>query len=395
MSGMKYFSSSGYNHGPNLVWYALVALVSALIGGILVLTVAPGYIASRSGAIAAENSGAPAPAAGSGSAGLPTSTTAPIQWTGSWPVTAVAEQVGPSVVGVISQTTYADWFTGRQQTQESGGSGVVFKQAGGYAYIGTNQHVTQSSNKLYVVLPNGQRLDAELVGEDWWTDLAVVRVKDAALPVATFGDSDRLQPGELVVAIGNPVDMEFQRSVTVGVVSGLNRKVSYSDEREFSLIQTDAAINPGNSGGPLVNMSGQVIGINNMKIASSGVENMGFAIPSNLAWRVFNDLVTFGRVIRPYLGVNIASAADAWQYYGINIDKGILVVKVVAGSPAAKAGIKQGDVIVRVAGQDINTLGDLRRVLDQQKPGDQVTIDLVRSGQNLEVKATLVEAPEQ
>ncbi len=386
MSGMKYFTSSGYSQGPGLFWYALVALVSALIGGILVLTVAPGYIASRAGIVSA-------PPGGTGS-GIPTANTPPIQWTGSWPVTAVADQVGPAVVGIVSQTTYSDWFTGRQGTQESGGSGVVFKQADGYAYVGTNQHVTQSANKLYVVLSDGQRHDAELVGEDWWTDLAVIRVKNANLPVAVFGDSDQLEPGELVVAIGNPVDMEFQRSVTAGVVSGLNRKVSYSDEREFSLIQTDAAINPGNSGGPLVNMSGQVVGINNMKIAAQNVESMGFAIPSNLAQRVFNDLVIYGRVIRPYLGVNIASAADARQYYGLNIEKGILVTKVIPGSPAAKAGMKQGDVVVKLDGQDINALGDLRRALDLHKPGDEVTVELVRSGQSMTVTATLVEAPE-
>ncbi len=384
---MKYFSSSGYSQGPGIFWYALVAIVSALIGGILVLTVAPGYIASRAGIVAAT------PGDG-GTSGTPTSSTPPIQWTGSWPVTAVADQVGPSVVGIISQTTYADWFTGRQRTQESGGSGVVFKQANGYTYIGTNQHVTQASSKLYVVLPDGQRHDAELVGEDWWTDLAVIRVKGLNLPVASFGDSEQLVPGELVVAIGNPVDMEFQRSVTAGVISGLNRKVSYSDEREFRLIQTDAAINPGNSGGPLVNMSGQVIGIDNMKIAAENVESMGFAIPSNLAQRVFNDLVIYGRVIRPYLGVNIASAADARQYYGLNIDKGIYVTKVLTGSPAAKAGVKQSDVIVKVGGQATDTLGDLRRVLDLHKPGDEVSVDIVRSGQSLALKAVLVEAPE-
>ncbi len=390
---MEYFTSSGYKRGPSPISYAVVALVSAIIGGILTLTLAPGYIATRANLV---NPGGLTNGAGQGGTqGTPVAQGgAPVQWAGDWPAAAVAETVGPSVVGVISQTTYFDWFSGGQQTQESGGSGVVFKQTGGYAYIGTNQHVTNGASKLFVVLADGRRHDAELVGEDWWTDLAVIRVKDPSLPVATFGDSDQLKPGELVMAIGNPVDMEFQRSVTVGVVSGLNRKVSYSDEREFNLIQTDAAINPGNSGGPLVNMSGQVVGINNMKIAAQNVESMGFAIPSNLAQRVFGDLVIYGRVIRPYLGVSIASAADARTYLGLNIEKGILVTKVVAGSPAQRAGIKQGDVILSLDGQDINTLGDLRRVLDLHKPGDQITIELVRSGRTVTVKATLIEAPE-
>jgi serine protease Do len=386
MDEMRYFTSSGYKQGPNILLYAVVALVSAIIGGILVLTVAPGYIASRA-AIIDES-----PATGS-SAGT-TVSAPPIEWTGDWPVTAVAQRIGPSVVGIINQTTYYDWFTGRQRPQESGGSGVVFKRDGQVVYIGTNQHVTQGASKLYVVMADGQRHEAQLVGEDWWTDLAVIKVTDPNLPVARFGDSDLLQPGELVMAVGNPVDMEFQRSVTVGVVSGLNRKVSYSDEREFSLIQTDAAINPGNSGGPLVSMSGLVIGINNMKIASENVESMGFAIPSNVAQRVLGDLVIYGRVIRSYLGVQIISAADARQYYGLNIDKGIYVRKVLSGSPAMKAGLREGDVIVQVDGQETSTLGDLRRVLDLRQPGDQVSVNFTRGGQAMSLKVTLEEAPE-
>ncbi len=386
MDEMRYFTSSGYKQGPNILLYAVVALISAIIGGVLVLTVAPGYIASRAGIIDES------PATGSGTGTMVSAP--PIEWTGDWPVTAVAQQIGPSVVGIINQTTYYDWFTGRQRPQESGGSGVVFKRDGQVVYIGTNQHVTQGASKLYVVMADGQRHEAQLVGEDWWTDLAVIKVTDANLPVARFGDSDLLQPGELVMAVGNPVDMEFQRSVTVGVVSGLNRKVSYSDEREFSLIQTDAAINPGNSGGPLVSMSGLVIGINNMKIASENVESMGFAIPSNVAHRVLGDLVIYGRVIRSYLGVQIISAADARQYYGLNIDKGIYVRKVLSGSPAMKAGLREGDVIVQVDGQETSTLGDLRRVLDLRQPGDQVSVNFTRGGQAMSLAVTLEEAPE-
>jgi len=387
---MKYFTSSGYKQGPNLVLYVVVALASAVIGGLLMLTVAPGYIASRADRLAMHDGTGGGSGTGSGTGG--TGGSAPIVWSGSWPVTAVAEKVGPSVVGVISQTTYYDRFSG-QSTQESGGSGVVFKQADGYSYIGTNQHVTTGSAKLYVVLADGARHEAELVGEDWWTDLAVIRIKDVTLPVATFGDSDLLKVGELVMAVGNPLDMEFQRSVTAGVISGLNRRVSYTDEREFYLIQTDAAINPGNSGGPLVNMSGQVIGINNLKIVTTNVEGMGFAIPSKVAQRILGDLVIYGRVIRPYLGVKIISATEAKQYYGLNIEKGIYVAQIVAGSPSDRAGVREGDVIVRIDGEDVSTLGDLRRVLDKHKPGDEVAVELVRSGQTLTLTAKLVEAP--
>ncbi|RJQ09223.1 MAG: PDZ domain-containing protein [Bacillota bacterium] len=382
---MGYLTSSGYKQGPGLLSYAVVALVSAVIGGMLMLTLAPGYIASRAGIIGQTS------ATGDPGNSPPPWPTPTIDLTGDWPAAAVAEAVGPTVVGIIGETTAVDWFS-RAYTEIHGGSGVVFRQANGYSYVGTNQHVVEGANKLYVVMASGERLAAELVGEDWWTDLAVLRVADTNLPVAPLGDSDLLKPGELVMAIGNPVDMEFQRSVTVGVVSGLNRKVSYSDEREFRLIQTDAAINPGNSGGPLVNMRGEVVGINNMKIATEDIEGMGFAIPINLARIVLDDLVTFGRVIRAYLGINIVSAADA-RRHGLNIAGGIYVTRVVPQSPAQRAGIKAGDVIVRIDDEELSTLGDLRRVLDLHRPGDEVTITLQRSGQTLTVKATLVEAP--
>jgi len=385
---MRYFTSSGYRYGPHPLSYLIVALVGALIGGILVLTLAPGYIATRAGILGDAGGGGAAPP--DGPAG--TTPSPPVTWAGDWPVVAVAETVGPSVVGVIRQTVYYDWFAGKR-TQESGGSGVIFKQADGYSYIGTNQHVTAGSDKLYVVLSDGRRLEAELVGEDWWTDLAVIRVKDTSMPVAVFGDSDRLRPGELVIAIGNPVGMEFQRSVTVGVVSGLDRTLTYGDEREFQLIQTDAAINPGNSGGPLVNASGEVVGINNMKIASQTVEGMGFAIPVNTARRVFEDLVTYGRVIRPFLGVRTVSAADARRYLQVDIDQGLYVVQVLPGTPAARCGILDGDVILRLDGEATNSLADLRRALDRNRPGDEVEIEVLRKGRTLTLKAVLAEAP--
>jgi len=377
---MSYLTSSGYKQGPSPLSYALVALVGAIIGGILVLTLAPGYIATRAGIV-----GPQAPWLGGG-------TTPPVEWAGDWPAAAVAEAVGPSVVGIINQRTYYDFFRGKR-TQVAGGSGVVFRQDGLYSYIATNQHVVAGAEELYVVLADGRRLETELVGEDWWTDLAVVRVEDSTLPVAALGDSDLLVPGELVIAIGNPVDMEFQRSVTVGVVSGLNRKVRYSDEREFRLIQTDAAINPGNSGGPLLNASGEVVGINNLKIATAEVEGMGFAIPINLARRVLDDLVVYGRVIRPYLGVKVADPAQARQYFDVNITEGLYVVEVVERSPADRAGIRAGDVILSVGGESVSDLPGLRQAIDRHHPGDTVQVGLMREGRPLTLRVVLGESP--
>jgi serine protease Do len=195
------------------------------------------------------------------------------------PVVRAAKAVGPTIVGITNKAVARDWFNNPVET-EGVGSGVIFKNDGGDSYIVTNNHVVSGAKELVVSLPDGRSLKGKLVGADELTDLAVVKVGDGKLPTAKFGDSDQIVVGEPAIAIGNPMGLEFQGSVTSGVISALNRTLDISDKR-VKLLQTDAAINPGNSGGALVNADGEVIGINSAKVAANGVEGMGFAIPIN------------------------------------------------------------------------------------------------------------------
>ena len=203
----------------------------------------------------------------------------------------IAKKAGPAVVGVVSKITTTTYF-GLSQEQEGGGSGIIINSDG---YIITNQHVINGATTVKVVLNNGKEYDAKLIGQDRKTDLAVIKIEETNLPTAELGQSSALEVGELAVAIGNPMGLEFAGSVTAGVISALNRTMTV-DGRQYTLIQTDAAINPGNSGGALVNKYGQVIGINTVKIGASGYEGMGFAIPIDIAMPIINELLESGYV---------------------------------------------------------------------------------------------------
>lgn len=224
--------------------------------------------------------------------------------------------------------------------------------------------------------------------------MAVVKIEADNLPVAKFGDSDTLQVGEPAIAIGNPLGLEFRGSVTAGVISALNRSIELG-ERKFSLIQTDAAINPGNSGGALVNADGEVVGINSAKIVVSGVEGIGFAIPVNTAKPILDELASRGRVARPYLGASLMDK-DVAERYGFEIDLhgGIFLVKVVQGSPADKAGIRPGDIILRFNGAKVATAMDLRSKIDACKVGDRVEVVILHNGMQETKTLVLEEVPE-
>ncbi len=308
------------------------------------------------------------------------------------PIVRAAKAVGPAVVGITNKAVARDWFNNQVEVSQGVGSGVIFKSDG---YIVTNNHVIDGAREITVSLADGRTLPGKLVGADSVTDIAVVKVDAADLPVAKFGNSDDIMVGEPAIAIGNPMGLEFQGSVTAGVISALNRTLDIGEGR-VKLLQTDAAINPGNSGGALVNADGLIIGINSAKLAANGVEGMGFAIPINTVQPIIDQLIANGRVARPYLGVGIFDKNSAAKNgYLLNIDKGVYVAQVAPNGPAASAGIQRGDVIAKIDDKEINSVNDLRDAISAHKIDDKISLDIVRDGKELSVSAVLNEMPSQ
>ena len=306
------------------------------------------------------------------------------------PAVRVAKSVGPAVVGITNKAVARDWFNNPVQTQGVG-SGVIFQKDG---YIVTNNHVIEGAKELIVSLSDGRTFKGRLIGADSLTDIAVVKIDvDGDLPAAVFGDSDNVVVGEPAIAIGNPLGLEFQGSVTVGVISALNRTLEISDRR-VKLLQTDAAINPGNSGGALVNADGAVIGINSAKLAASGVEGMGFSIPINTVQTIIKELMEKGYVARPFLGVTVFDKETALRYgYQLNINKGVYVFRVSLDSPAGKAGMARGDVILKIDGTETNSVSELRNIIANHKVGDKVNVHYERDGHERDIEITLEEIP--
>lgn len=304
------------------------------------------------------------------------------------PVVAIAEKVGPSVVGVQVNYTYDDMFFG-QQTVGGQGSGIIFRSDG---YIITNNHVIEqamqgTSNQILkgatiqIVLPDKEEnpIDATVIGRDAKTDIAILKINANNLPAVEFGDSDKLKVGELAVAIGNPAGLEFMGSVTAGYISGLNRSIQFDDGRKMKLIQTDAAINPGNSGGALVNGKGQVIGINSSKIGIAGYEGLGFAIPSNVAKQVAESLISDGYVKgRPQLGIGVDISFTKEIAEDNNVPHGIMVSSVTPLSAAYRAGVKPNDIITKFNGVEISTFEELEEEKNKFKSGDSIELEIYR-----------------
>ncbi len=308
-------------------------------------------------------------------------------------IVQAVKEVGPAVVGITTKVYDRDMFNRRVEVGKSVGSGVIFDKKG---YIVTNNHVVSGSKEVNVSLSSGKTVSGTVVGTDPSTDLAVVKIEGSDdLPVATFGDSDALQAGETAIAIGNPLGLEFQGTVTVGVISALNRSLDDIDQR-FKLIQTDAAINPGNSGGALVTADGKVVGINSAKIAKEGVEGMGFAIPINQAKGIIQQLIDNGRVTRAYLGV-YAADKDIAQRYGYNWDhdKGVLVMKIATRSPISLTDIRPGDYILAIDDKECNTMKEMRAILDTHKPGDTISLTYEHNGKEVKTDVLLAAAPEE
>ena len=310
----------------------------------------------------------------------------------------IANQVGPSVVGVINKTKvqpqqYYDPFTGRRyyytdpnqtdETVEQGsGSGIIIRKDG---YIVTNQHVIDGATEISVILNTGEEYTATLVGQDSKTDIAVLKINpgDKELTVATLGDSTTVQVGEKAVAIGNPLGQEFYGSTTQGIISAVNRTMSL-DGRTYNLLQTDAAINAGNSGGALINEYGEVIGINSVKLSSTGVEGMGFAIAISEVVPIIDSLIESGHVSRPFVGIGI----DKTNY-------GLFISSVTKGSGAEKAGLQKGDMIIEVDGQEVESRDDVNRIRDTKKIGDTLKFKVMRDGETFEVDVTLTDTIEE
>lgn len=317
-------------------------------------------------------------------------------------VVDIAKKLKPSIVGIRMTVgnSISSYFNNGNNSSDSGdseGSGIIISKDG---YIMTNYHVVEyadpksnesSNTVLEVYLSDNRQLKAKFIGGDSESDLAVIKVDATGLTAAELGTSSNLQVGESVVAIGNPLGLQFADSVTTGVVSALNRQVDTGNGTTMNYIQTDAAINPGNSGGALVNSQGQVIGINSAKISETGVEGLGFAIPIDDAKPIVNQLMMYGYVKgRPVIGISGQEISDVMsQYY--NLPVGIYVRDVTSGSGADKAGIRRGDVIVSLAGKDVKSMSDLTTIMKSYKAGDTVNIVVSRNGSKVTLKLTFGE----
>lgn len=305
-------------------------------------------------------------------------------------IVRAAQTVGPAVVGITNKAYARDYANRKVLVERGAGSGVIFDANG---YIATNYHVVQNAQEIMVSLADGRTFTGKVLGVDPATDLAVVKIDATELPVAVLGDSDSLLVGEPAIAIGNPLGMEFRGSVTVGVISALNRPIEIG-ERKFKLIQTDAAINPGNSGGALVNADGVVVGINSAKISVAGVEGMGFSIPINTARPILQSIIDKGHVVRAYLGVGVLDQNTAARYgYELDIDHGVYLAQLSPNGPAAKAGLREGDIILKVAGVETNSVADLRSTIDGQPIGSKKDVVILRNGQTITVPVTFEEMP--
>lgn len=311
------------------------------------------------------------------------------------------EQTSKAVVGISNIQQRSAWTPNEEV---GSGSGIIYKKENGKAYVVTNNHVVEGAEEVEIDINNEQRLPAKVLGTDPLTDLAVLEVDGSTIEyVAELGSSDDLIVGDTVLAIGNPLGMDFSGSVTKGIVSGLDRavKVDTTGDNQpdwiAQVIQTDAAINPGNSGGALVNSDGEVIGINSMKIARQAVEGIGFAIPIDAALPLMEQLEVNGEISRPFIGVSTVEIGQVPPEYRnqiilpAGVTKGMVVASVQAGSPADKAGLTQFDVITKINDNDITSSLDLRSYLYTETGiGDKIKVEIYRNGKQeiLELELT-------
>lgn len=307
-------------------------------------------------------------------------------------ITQIVEKVSPAVVTVVGTVPGQNTFFGVTPSGQVSGSGVIISSDG---YIVTNNHVVESATDLSVVLSDGTQLPAKVVSTDIFADLAVLKVSGQMPGVAAFGNSDNLKPGETVIAIGSPLG-EFRNTVTVGVVSATGRSLDTGNGYFMEdLIQTDAAINQGNSGGPLVDLNGEVIGLNTLIVrggngSTAVAEGLGFSIPSNTVSYIAERIIQQGFFARPYLGIASQTITPAIaQRYHLGTQYGAYITQVDSNSPAAKAGLQQGDIIVSIGDQSIDADHSFINALFTYQPGDQVAVKYLRNGQDVTANVTL------
>lgn len=310
---------------------------------------------------------------------------------------SVAQKVLPSVVGIkVEYSVSSIFYKNMSSTATAEGSGIIISEDG---YILTNNHIVNTSssstyyevgkaNKVTVTLYNDEtEYEGTIIGTDEETDLAVIKIDKTGLAAATLGDSDSIQVGEFAMAIGNPLGM--QSSVSSGMISAVNRKVT-TDGKTYTLIQTDTAINSGNSGGALVNSKGEVVGINTLKMSGSGIEGMGFAIPINSAKPIYEQLIQYKKVKRPYIGIS-GRDLDEKTAKANNLVVGVYILSIDEFSAAEKAGLKIGDVITAIDGKTISTMDELNEIKNTHNIGDEVKLKVYRNGSEKEISVTLQE----
>ena len=325
-----------------------------------------------------------------------------VQQTGAKTIPSLSdmvEQSSSAIVGIVNYQNANNPFSQQTESAKSGsGSGVIYKIEGDKAFIVTNNHVIEGAEKLEVSLESGETTTAKLVGKDALSDLAVLTI-DAkyAKTVLEFGDSDTLRAGDEVIAIGNPLGLDFSGTVTQGIISAVNRSINVNTsagEWEMNVIQTDAAINPGNSGGALLNAAGQVIGINSLKISESGVEGLGFAIPSNEVIPLIEEMTSNGQVERPYIGIGLANLDQVPRMYLQDLPEkvkgGVVVANIDPESAAGKAGLDVEDIITAINGTAINNSTELRKFLySNLSVGDKATFTIYRGAEMKTIEVAL------
>jgi len=310
-------------------------------------------------------------------------------------ITQAVKQVGPAVVTVVGSIPGQQTFFGTSGDQTVSGSGIFISDQG---YVLTNNHVVEGTQSTNIILSDGTQEKATIVGTDPYSDIAVLKADGKIPAVAKLGNSDVLQPGESVIAIGSPLG-DFKNTVTVGVVSATGRSLDSGKGYQIeNLIQTDAAINQGNSSGPLVDLVGEVIGVNTLIVRNTGTgavaEGLGFSIPINTAQAVAQQIIQKGYFSHPYLGIGYQPITpDIAAAYNLPAQWGAYVTNVTAGSPAGQAGLQQGDIITKIDGVALDATHSYLNTLFTYKAGDQVTVGFSRNGQDMQVQVTLGEAP--